>query len=983
MKKILSVIAILSLVFSPATPAFAEEQDIGAGSPVVTGNSIYFSEAATATVADNVNLAAGGGVNVPVAQSAEANSNGATITFAGTSTVAAALGGAGDAITLVTLSGDGETVSIGGDSFVTTTTFAAGATATTTLSLASGVDLTGLISVTDAVDGTVTLAGGTQAISGIVGAADHLVADINAGAEGGQATFSSAVTASNLDITSTGTVILNATSSIATVDFETGASAASLLQLNSGVGLTGLISVTDPADGTVTLVGGVQAISGTVGSSGHLVSTINAGANLAASSFTSAVYASVLNVSGTGGVTLNTSSEIAEVNFSADGTLTLGSGDSLTGAVEGAGGTDSRGTLTLSGGTQTVSGLVGTDADHQLKIVNAGADSATSTFSSNVFAETFNVTGDGTVAMNGDFTGTLDFDNLTAGTGTFQLAAGKDITGAVTNTTSNEGRLTLGSDSAVSGAVGNTDAGLNRITVSGGNATIGGNTRATDYYLAGNTLSIDGTVRVGDGATVSINTSDTATGNITATGDATLSGNFTVDANVTGALASGVAKTVINSAGGTNGRTITVTDNSWRYTFTGENGTAGRVTITPTAVSSTTLTTNGNASAVAQVLNDSAATATGDFLTVQDALTNLGSATEFNSAVETMTPDVSSAAMEASRSGTNAVLGSVSTRLGYARNGWSGVSTGDMFQGAGFWMQGLGSHIKQDTRKGIEGYKANMWGTSIGMDQLYDEHVRLGLAGGYGWARAKSKTPGSPSDDINSFSATIYGSYDSVNLCEARQGGKYSKEAVRNQIADEWYVDSMFNFTQNNYDSRREIWVTPATKRIAKAEHYGQQYTSKLESGYTFAFEETKSLEMTPFASLQYSYMRMNEYKEKGADSLNLKVNGEGYHQLLQALGAKFAYPITSKKAGTFIPSIKAAWLFDYLADRFETTAKFGGGGAAFTTKGAEPARNGLLLGGELAFLNKGNMTLTGNYDLELKDEFWGQTYYGTVRFDF
>ena len=127
----------------------------------------------------------------------------------------------------------------------------------------------------------------------------------------------------------------------------------------------------------------------------------------------------------------------------------------------------------------------------------------------------------------------------------------------------------------------------------------------------------------------------------------------------------------------------------------------------------------------------------------------------------------------------------------------------------------------------------------------------------------------------------------------------------------------------------------------------------------------------------------MNQYKEDGAGALDLSVTGNGYNQLLQTLGTKFAYPFVSKKAGTFIPAVKAAWLYDYIGDQFVTNASFAGGGTSFTTKGAKPAQNGLLLGGELAFLNKGNMTLTANYDVELKDQFVGNTYYGTARFDF
>jgi outer membrane autotransporter protein len=328
----------------------------------------------------------------------------------------------------------------------------------------------------------------------------------------------------------------------------------------------------------------------------------------------------------------------------------------------------------------------------------------------------------------------------------------------------------------------------------------------------------------------------------------------------------------------------------------------------------------------------------------------------------------------------------ISNRLGGARDtgaASSGVSSGEMTNGVGVWMQALGNNISQGERKTIQGYSANTWGTTIGLDKVLDDHFRAGLAGGYGWGRVRSKQPGNPSDDINSFQGTIYGSYDSLNLNKARQGGKKSYEAVRSQVEDSWYVDGMMAFTQNNYDSRREIWLTPSTKRVAKAEHYGQQYSMNYEAGYKFVFEETKNLEVTPFVSLGYNYLYMNEYGESGADALNLRVQGKGFHQLEQGIGTKLAYPIVAKKVGTFIPSAKAAWLYDYIGDRFQTRSSFAGGGPSYMTQGAKPAKNGMLFGAEVAFLNKGNMTVTGNWDIELKDQYTSNTYYGTVRYDF
>ena len=59
------------------------------------------------------------------------------------------------------------------------------------------------------------------------------------------------------------------------------------------------------------------------------------------------------------------------------------------------------------------------------------------------------------------------------------------------------------------------------------------------------------------------------------------------------------------------------------------------------------------------------------------------------------------------------------------------------------------------------------------------------------------------------------------------------------------------------------IWLTPTSQRIAKADHHGQQYSTKVETGYTFMFEDRPILRL-PYASLGYNYLRMNDYKEKG-----------------------------------------------------------------------------------------------------------------------
>ena len=192
----------------------------------------------------------------------------------------------------------------------------------------------------------------------------------------------------------------------------------------------------------------------------------------------------------------------------------------------------------------------------------------------------------------------------------------------------------------------------------------------------------------------------------------------------------------------------------------------------------------------------------------------------------------------------------------------------------------------------------------------------------------------------------------------------------------------MLSFAQNSYDSSRGITLG-SEGRTAKGDYNGQQYSTKYEGGYNFMFEKTKALEVTPFTSLGYNYLYMNSYTETGADSLNLSVEGEGFSQLQQGLGVKLAYPFLTEKRGTFIPSIRGAWLYDYISSRYSANATFAGGGPSFRTEGADPSRSGFLIGSEMSYLNTGNLTLIGNFDWELREAYSACSYYLTVRLDF
>ncbi len=809
----------------------------------------------------------------------------------------------------------------------------------------------------------------------------------------GTLTLSGVNTYSGATTISEGTVVLSESLANSAIGF----SGAGTVSLASGKSITQAITTTADNQGTLTLAG-TNTITGAVGTDAtHDLATINSNGTSVTNTFVGNVFSNTLAFGGDSTARFNAEATLGSVSTSTNGT----------------------GTLFLEGDS-TVTGAIGTSA-LRLKEVEIALAIAESGAFNDIYAVTTTINSAGTVQLNGNVTG-ISFvfeDN-----GSVNLADGKSISATITTDANNQGVLNFAGTHTVGGTIGTSSNSLNDINLDGGTVT-------TSYGLYAATIDIanDATLRFAADAAMKGALATAASGSAAATnarvdlqnytvthtgdmtlgdysnldldiagasdyGQATVTGTVTLPATVAitinsveGTFASGTEFLVINGTTGSGvagGNTVTDSSYVWGFTATDRN----HQDLILTAVREhpfNTISSDANVNAVGAALEGARTTTTNtDMLNVLNTLDNMTSAQQISSSLATMMPDMSSGALMVTRSMNSQFLKTISNRLAYARNGrvMTGIASGDMFQGTGFWMQGVGSHQTQGTRDGIEGFDANTFGSTIGFDKILDEHLRLGLAGGYGFGSVDAKTPGNPNTDINSWQATLYGSYDSADLWKARRDRKFSNTAARSQGDRLWYVDGMLSFAQNNYDTSRGITIG-SEGRTAKADYNGQQYSTKFETGYNFMFEKTRALEVTPFTSLGYNYLYMNKYNEHGADSLDLQVNGEGHNQLEQGVGLKLAYPFLFEKAGTLTPSIRGAWLYDYIGDRYGSTSTFAGGGPSFRTQGADPAQSAFLIGSELAFMNHGNMTLLGNFDWEIRDAYSACTYYLTVRFDF
>lgn len=539
----------------------------------VTGTAIDFNGYnGSVTLADGVVLN-GAIINKGGAgdtQSPAGDQTNGSLVFLGDGTVTGAIGDATSGLSLIQFNGSGDSVTLGGNvtanqlnygaasnvqvngTLLMTPDASAGQVLGVTFNDKAGSlnivggDLTGLtgqavVSNSVANRGTVTFTGTglTQTVTGDMGQAGLALARLNIG---GASADNHATVVANGHVVATAIVLQNDSA---------GAVNNSHLTMGTGYNLTGAVTTDAPNMGNLTLAGGTQTVTGTVGVSGASLSTVTSGAAGASSTFTAAVFANNVNNSSTG--TSNFQGNVTATNVGVNAgvsnfqqtlsaaTTTIGSG---TGNFNTVGGTTSTDIVFSAGGTANLNqGLSGTiDFDGQAATVNladakaiSGAITGDASAPSTV-AGTLNALGGGTLSASvGKLTAlnvnkvaasaSGDTTNAAAKTlqanghvdaasvklfndGALQMADNANLTGAVTTTANGTGVLTLQGTSTVTGNVGTNAAGTtNDLWLKTINA---GATNETVTFTSGvayaNTLAFsgNGTVRVNGDSPITV-----------------------------------------------------------------------------------------------------------------------------------------------------------------------------------------------------------------------------------------------------------------------------------------------------------------------------------------------------------------------------------------------------------------------------------------------------------------------------------------------
>jgi outer membrane autotransporter protein len=235
---------------------------------------------------------------------------------------------------------------------------------------------------------------------------------------------------------------------------------------------------------------------------------------------------------------------------------------------------------------------------------------------------------------------------------------------------------------------------------------------------------------------------------------------------------------------------------------------------------------------------------------------------------------------------------------------------GSDFSRWGFFGSGTIGRQNGDPRAETPGYNLDVHGLTFGVDYRMNDHLVLGTALGY--TRQNTNLDGGVGSlKMDGFSFSGYATWYQQN---------------------NWYLDSVLTYSNNNFDSRRAIVYTlplpgggaTSVNQLAKASSSGDGVAGSLTFGRDF---NSKQWAYGFYGKAQYSHQNFDAYQEQlnaniAGSGLGLRVSTRTETSSNTVLGGKLDYT-ASTSWGVMIPHAELEWQHDFHSDPSVFTAFF------------------------------------------------------------
>ena len=268
-----------------------------------------------------------------------------------------------------------------------------------------------------------------------------------------------------------------------------------------------------------------------------------------------------------------------------------------------------------------------------------------------------------------------------------------------------------------------------------------------------------------------------------------------------------------------------------------------------------------------------------------------------------------------------------------------GQSGGSTAGGRGLWVRPVGNWVHQDEVDSVSGFKVATYGLMGGLQSDLNAHSTMGF--GLGYLRSTV--------DGQDFAAAHSTDLEGVQL--VGYGHHTLNEAG-------WQLNWQGGYTRSRVESQRHLGFIGRTaegKYDADAWHVGV--------GISRAFAMNTSMTLKPMVALDWRRFSSDAYSETGAGALSLQTQSQKAEEAILKFGAQVQGGLASNTEWL----ARAALGYDLSSQRNAVTARFTGGGAAFTTEGLPHSKTVAELGVGLRYRPTEGMEVIARYDLALR----------------
>ena len=407
-------------------------------------------------------------------------------------------------------------------------------------------------------------------------------------------------------------------------------------------------------------------------------------------------------------------------------------------------------------------------------------------------------------------------------------------------------------------------------------------------------------------------------------GTASLAGTLTVTTVNGGTLSFGDKYQFLSAGGGISGEFDTIAmPSGFRGRFlTDSSNTQGTLLVAPLSYTQVAVTPNQRR--VAKALDAFIPAKSGDRETVSIALDEL-TAQQYPAAFEAIMPSLYASLPTMAFNVANALNTSMFQRMWMQRISGramsiSGMAPEPLRDGKQFAIKGTVDEVPmaeaEDDNWGIfvdgngvfanansggllQNYKSQSGGVTAGASYKWSENLATGVYAGYQGLQAQYDGGSRVTDN-----AVRFGGFGAFGL-----GGFYANGLV----GGAWHT----------YDMDRSIEFG-TIDRTARGNTGAGELDVALSTGYDI---KAGNFTFGPVTSLQYTYLNVQGFKETGADSLDLDVQGYNSSSLLYSLGAQAAYRWQVTKKFAVTPMVSASWQHEFLQNAYTINSSFNNGG--------------------------------------------------------